>query len=123
MELLDKRVEQKRGIFEFYRRELKDIDEISFMPEIAESRGNRWLTTLTFEKTDPITIIEELERENIESRPLWKPMHLQPLFKDSILFIDGTSDDLYRRGICLPSPTALEFKDLYRVVEVIKRLC
>ena len=123
MEVLDKRVEQKREIFNFYSRELSNISEINFMPEIKNSRGNRWLTTLTFNKTNPKSVIEALERANIESRPLWKPMHLQPLFKDTPkYFIDGTSEDLYRRGICLPSPTK-DFDKLYRVVEVIENIC
>ncbi len=123
MEVLTKRVEQKREIFDFYKRELSDIKEILFMPEIKGSRGNRWLTTLIFKKTDPIKVIKELEKENIESRPLWKPMHLQPLFKNAISVIDGTSEDLYKRGICLPSPTGVDLKELYRVVEVIKSIC
>ncbi len=123
MEVLTKRVEQKRAIFDFYKKELSGIKEILFMPEIKGSRGNRWLTTLIFKKTDPIKVIKALEKENIESRPLWKPMHLQPLFKNSISFIDGTSENLYKRGICLPSPTRIDLKELYRVVEVIKDLC
>ena len=120
MEVLEKRVERKREIFEFYKRELGDIEEIEFMPEIPNSRGNRWLTTLTFKKTSPIEIIEALERENIESRPVWKPMHLQPLFRGATSFLNGVSEDIFKRGICLPSPTALSFNELYRVVEVIR---
>ncbi len=123
MEVLDRRVEQKREIFDFYSRELANIDEINFMPEIKNSRGNRWLTTLTFTKTNPNKVIEALEEHNIESRPLWKPMHLQPLFKGcSKSFIDGTSEELYKKGICLPSPTK-DFSKLHRVVEVIQNIC
>ena len=123
MEVLSKRVEQKRKIFDFYYENLKDIDEIRFMPEINESRGNRWLTTLTFEKTAPMSVIEALEEENIESRPLWKPMHMQPLFSNATAFVDGTSEILYSRGICLPSPTSASQDELMRVVEVIRRVC
>ncbi len=123
MEVLTKRVEQKRAIFDFYQKELKNIEEISFMPEIKGSIGNRWLTTITFNKTNPIEVIEKLEKENIESRPLWKPMHLQPLFKGSISFINGTSENLYKKGICLPSPTETSYNELDRVVEVIKNIC
>jgi len=123
MELLNLRINQKRDIFNFYKKELDFIDEIEFMPEIPNSRGNRWLTTLTFRDTHPLKVIKELEKRDIESRPLWKPMHIQPLFKKSISFIDGTSEDLFQRGICLPSPTAVSFNDLYRVVEVIKNIC
>jgi len=123
MEILEERIEQKRAIFEFYKKELKEINEIEFMPEIENSRGNRWLTTLIFKNTNPLKVIEALEKENIESRPLWKPMHMQPLFKGSLSFVNGTSEDMFARGICLPSPTALSHNELYRVVEVIKDIC
>ncbi len=123
MEVLDERIKKKREIFKFYKEELKDFDEIEFMPEIEESYGNRWLTTLTFKKQNPLKIIDKLNNINIESRPLWKSMHLQPLFKDSISFVDGTSEDLFKRGICLPSPTSVDFDDLKRVIEVIKTKC
>jgi UDP-N-acetylbacillosamine transaminase len=120
MEVLEERVERKREIFEFYKGELGDIKEIEFMPEIPNSRGNRWLTTLTFKKTPPLKIIEALERENIESRPIWKPMHMQPLFRGATSFLNGVSEDIFKRGICLPTPTALSFDELIRVVEVIR---
>jgi UDP-N-acetylbacillosamine transaminase len=120
MEVLEDRVEKKREIFEFYRRELKDIGDIEFMPEISNSRGNRWLTTLTLRR-DPKDIILALDRENIEARPVWKPMHMQPLFRESISFLNGISEDIFSRGLCLPSPTALKDTQLYRVVEVIKK--
>ena len=123
MEVLKERVAQKRAIFDFYKKELEDINEIEFMPEIENSRGNRWLTTLLFKKTNPLKVIEALEMKNIESRPLWKPMHMQPLFKESLSFVDGTSEDMFARGICLPSPTALSHSELKRVVEVIKDIC
>ena len=120
MEILNKRIEQKRAIFDFYKNQLNSIEEINFMPEIKNSKGNRWLTTLTFDKTNPLEIIKILEEKNIESRPLWKPMHLQPLFQNSISFIDGTSEELYKKGICLPSPTRASFDDLNRIVETIR---
>ena len=123
MEVLSKRVERKREVFEFYKAQLSDISEITFMPEIEDSFGNRWLTTLVFEKTDPMQVIEALEKVNVESRPLWKPMHLQPLFKESQAFIDGTSEQLFKQGICLPSPTSSSNEELMRVVEVIKEVC
>ncbi len=123
MEVLDERIKKKREIFNFYKDELKDIDEVEFMPEIEGSFGNRWLTTITFKKTNPLKVIEALQKIDAESRPLWKSMHLQPLFKDSISFVDGTSEDLFKRGICLPSPTNATFFELQRVVEVIKAIC
>jgi UDP-N-acetylbacillosamine transaminase len=120
MEVLDKRIERKREIFNFYKKEFSDIAEISFMPEVQNSKGNRWLTTITFENTNPYKVIEALEKVNVESRPLWKPMHMQPLFKGSINFVDGTSEDLFNRGLCLPSGTMYGNNDLYRVVSTIK---
>jgi len=122
MEVLDARVKRRREIFARYVKELGDIDEVTFMPEREESRGNRWLTTLTFTSTDPQTIIDALEAENIESRPLWKPMHLQPLFKDALVTEDGTSEKLFHRGICLPSGSSMSDEDIVRVCTVIKKV-
>jgi len=123
MEVLDDRVMQKRAIFDFYQEQLGDIEEILFMPEIENSFGNRWLTTLLFEQTNPMRVIKALEDKNIESRPLWKPMHIQPLFSEAIAFVDGTSEKLYNKGICLPSPTSASKEDLMRVVNEIKEIC
>jgi len=121
MEVLDERVSRRREIFELYRKELGDIYELNFMPEIRDSRGNRWLTTLTFDKTNPKTIIDLLEESNIESRPLWKPMHMQPLFSDAIVVEDGTSQRLFETGICLPSGSSMGDDDVYRVCEIVKK--
>ncbi|CAA6804619.1 MAG: Lipopolysaccharide biosynthesis protein RffA [uncultured Sulfurovum sp.] len=123
MEVLEARVQRKREIFNFYEESLGNIEEISFMPEVGESAGNRWLSTALFKKTEPLKIIEALEEVNVESRPLWKPMHMQYLFKDSQRFVDGTSEQFFRQGICLPSPTQCSNKELNRVVEVIQNIC
>ena len=123
MEVLDQRVERKREIFNFYKEHLKDVKEIRFMPEIENSYGNRWLTTILLEKTDPLKVVEALERVNAESRPLWKPMHLQELFKDASSFLDGTSEEYFKKGLCLPSPTSNGLDELTRVVETIKLIC
>jgi len=120
MEVLSKRVERRREIFGLYKEQLSCIEEITFMPEIAKSRGNRWLTTLTLSKTNPLEVIEALEKENIESRPLWKPMHMQPLFKDAISVLDGTSKRLFECGICLPSGSSMSDDDVQRVCTVLK---
>jgi len=122
MEVLDERVSRRREIFELYRGELGNIYELDFMPEIRDSRGNRWLTTLTFDKTDPKKIIDVLEESNIESRPLWKPMHLQPLFSDDISVEDGTSQKLFERGICLPSGSNMSNDDIFRICEIIQKV-
>jgi len=121
MEVLDERIEKARQIFQWYQEELSDIKEISFMPELSNSQGNRWLTTVTFAHTDPEKIRHALEAENIESRPLWKPMHLQPLFKEAIAVENGTSERLFKQGLCLPSGTQMSQADVQRVCEVIKQ--
>lgn len=123
MEVLDSRVRRKREIFNFYKRELWDIKEISFMPEIEGSFGNRWLTTILFNKTDPSMVIKALEEVNAESRPLWKPMHLQPLFSDALAFVDGSSEMMYAKGLCLPSPTSVSDEEIMRVIKVIQTIC
>jgi len=124
MEVLPERIEQRRRIFEGYRRRLAGIEEIDWMPEIPGSRGNRWLTTLTLEKTDPMQVIEALAGENIEARPLWKPMHLQPLFAEATRYGGRVSEELFGRGLCLPSGSAMTDADLDRVADVVRRcLC
>lgn len=121
MEVLDARVERRREIFTLYQHALGGIEEIAFMPEIEGSRGNRWLTTMTFETTDPRRVIEVLEKENIESRPLWKPMHLQPLFEKAKVYEDGTSQRLFEKGLCLPSGSSMSDRDVLRVCDLLKR--
>ncbi len=122
MEVLQERIEKKRQIFEWYRAALQEIDEIAWMPEIPDSHGNRWLTTLTFRHADPIKVIEALEAENIESRPLWKPMHRQPLFKNAKTYGGSESEALFKRGICLPSGTAMKKSDIDRVSNTIEKV-
>jgi len=118
MEVLEQRVIKKREIFEKYQ---KELPELEFMPEIANSRGNRWLTTALFkEKGAHLRVIEALAKENIESRPLWKPMHMQPVFEGALAFTDGTSEEMFARGICLPSGTAMEDEEFARVVKIVK---
>jgi UDP-N-acetylbacillosamine transaminase len=120
MEVLEERVAQKRAVFDWYREALSGLDGITWMPEILGSRGNRWLTTLIFDDVDPIRIIRALEAENIECRPLWKPMHLQPLFEGALSVTDGTSERLFERGICLPSGSAMQKEDVERVCRIIR---
>lgn len=121
MEVLDERVNRRREIFGLYQKMLGVDDEIQFMPEIPGSRGSHWLSTLTFNRTDPIKIINMLEGANIESRPLWKPMHMQPLFSDAMVIEDGTSQKLFEQGICLPSGSSMNDEDVMRVCDLIKK--
>ena len=123
IEVLDVRVNRRREIYDLYRKNMGKIYAINFMPEIPDSRGNRWLTTLTFDHTDPLKVIAALEVEDIESRPLWKPMHLQPLFKDAIVFEDGTSESLFKKGICLPSGSSMSNNEVDRVCQIVKKVC
>ena len=121
MEVLEVRVNRRREIFELYQKMLRGYEEIRFMPEIQGSRGNRWLTTLTFDKTDPKKIIHTLEKSNVESRPLWKPMHMQPLFCDALAIENGTAQRLFERGICLPSGSSMSDAEVARVCQMIQR--
>lgn len=120
MEVIEDRVLKKREIFEWYKEYLEDVEEIAFMPELENSRGNRWLTALTFEKTDFNKVMKALNEVNVESRPLWKPMHMQPLFKDAKSFVDGTSEELYSKGLCLASSTTMTKDDVKMICDVIK---
>ncbi|MEA3352450.1 MAG: aminotransferase class V-fold PLP-dependent enzyme [Campylobacterota bacterium] len=120
MEVIEERVKQKRQIYSWYKESLDDMEGIEFMPELENTRGNRWLTAVVFKDKDPMKIIEALEKINVESRPLWKPMDMQPLFKESESFLDGTSKELYLHGICLPCSTTMRKTDVIKICEVIK---
>jgi UDP-N-acetylbacillosamine transaminase len=120
MEVIEERVAKKREIFEWYREFLGDVEEITFMPELKNSRGNRWLTALTFEKSDFNKVMKALEEINVESRPLWKPMHMQPLFRDAKSFVDGTSEALFDKGLCVASSTTMSKDDVKMICDVIK---
>jgi dTDP-4-amino-4,6-dideoxygalactose transaminase len=121
---LDKRVKRKRAIFETYKKLLGDIPGISFMPEPAWSRGNRWLTCILVDPKKFGATREDirlkLEEHNIESRPLWKPMHLQPVFKGCRARGGDVSKRFFERGLCLPSGTALDKRELDFIVRKIK---
>ena len=122
MEVLQGRVQRRREIFEIYTQELSSIDVVSFMPEIANSYGYRWLSTITLNTTNPLKLIEHLSKQNIESRPLWKPMHMQPLFASSQAFVDGTSQRLFESGLCLPSGSSMSDEDVVMVCDKIKEV-
>jgi len=121
MEVLDKRVARRREIFSLYKELLEEDSRISFMPEIAQSYANRWLTTLSVEGVDPYRLIAALKEALIESRLLWKPMHLQPLFQNELAVVDGTSKRLFSQGICLPSGSSLRDEEVYHICNILKR--
>ena len=125
LEVLSDRVRRKREIYNFYKTELSGIKEITFLYESIGSFSNYWLTTILLDKNSTIDrekLRLHLEKDNIESRPLWNPMHLQPVFKNCKAYVNGVSDDLFNRGLCLPSGTNISNKDLKRVVNKIKEL-
>ncbi len=121
MEVLGDRVEARRNNFYFYKKQLSNVSGISFLDEIDGVFSNRWLTCIltdSYETRENLRRI--LEKENIESRPLWKPMHLQPVFENAISYTNGVSEDLFKRGLCLPSGSSMEQEDLERVCQIIK---
>ena len=121
MEVLPERIEQRRKNFEFYKTALKDFTGIAFVEEPEGYFSNRWLTTILLDPTKSSVNREDIRlallEENIESRPLWKPMHLQPVFKDFPYYGGNISENLFENGLCLPSGSNLEEKDLERVVD------
>lgn len=120
MEVLNQRVAQRRANFEYYQKAFSNHPTITLLNEPESYYSNRWLTTIltqSFEKREQIRLA--LEAENIESRPLWKPMHLQPVFADCISYDNGVSEDLFNRGLCLPSGSNMTQEDLERVVGVV----
>ena len=125
LEVLEDRILQKRAIKSFYKEQLSSIKEISFLDENEGSYSNFWLTTILLSENSTIDREQlrlHLEKDNIESRPLWKPMHLQPVFKEHKSYVNGVSEDLFNRGLCLPSGTNMSITDLKRVVSKIKEL-
>ncbi|NWF93992.1 MAG: aminotransferase class I/II-fold pyridoxal phosphate-dependent enzyme [Syntrophaceae bacterium] len=121
---LDEKVAKKRSINEYYRNSLGDLSGIEFMPEAPYGTSNCWLTVILIapEKfgSDRETVRLALEAEDIESRPIWKPMHLQPVFKDCRIRGGSVSENLFERGLCLPSGTQMTEGDLERVTKVIR---
>ena len=125
LEVLETRVVKRRYIHDFYKNKLSKIESIKFLNDIDGFYSNRWLTTIVLEENSKINsekIRLELQKNNIESRPLWKPMHLQPVFNTYQAFTNGVSEDLFNRGLCLPSGSNMSDQDLNRVVDIIKNL-
>lgn len=138
LKVLDGRVERRRQIFDYYKEALGDLPGIEFMPEASYGRCNRWLTVVLITPdtfgADREQVRLALEAENIEARPLWKPMHLQPVFNSAEHGAGSTgrkyvsrvvggevAEDLFNRGLCLPSGTAMTDSDLDRIIAIIRR--
>lgn len=118
MEVLPERVKSRRENFEYYRACLKDKEGINFLEEPEGFHSNRWLSCIltdAYERREEIRL--NLQEKNIETRPLWKPMHLQPVFEKYPQYVNGTSEALFEKGLCLPSGSDLTRDDLNRVIE------
>ena len=145
LDCLEERVQRKREIYDYYRSALEELPGIAFMPEAEYGRANRWLTVILVDPqrfgADRETIRLALEQDNIESRPVWKPMHLQPVFivdtepglirachgregRYPARTVGGQCAELlFDQGLCLPSGTAMTQEDLDRVVSIVRNLC
>ncbi len=127
LSVLDKRVEQRRANFDFYYESLNDLKGLSFLKEPDGHFSNRWLTTIVIDPSLSSGVTRErvrlsLDADNIESRPLWKPLHMQPVFKYAEYFGSNVAEDLFQHGLCLPSGSNLSQSDLSRIVKIIREV-
>lgn len=128
--VLKERIFQKKKIFDHYQKAFNDIEEIEMMPISGYGHPNYWLSAITVKeesKVKPIDIILTLEKENIESRPIWKPMHIQPYYQTYNFYShkDGgisVAEDIFNRGVCLPSDTKMSDEEINKVISIIKQL-
>jgi dTDP-4-amino-4,6-dideoxygalactose transaminase len=124
LKVLDERVKARRNNFEGYRAALSDVAGISFMPEAAWGNSTRWLTCITLDsqlQANVEVVIERLEQEGIEARRLWKPMHLQPVFREFEAFGGALSERLFDAGMCLPSGSALSPAEISRIATIVRQ--
>lgn len=124
LRVLDDRVAARRAVFDRYRAALGDLEGLTFMPEPAWSRANRWLTCIVVDERALGASREDLRlalaKEDIEARPVWKPLHLQPIFDGAPVRGGAVAEELFARGLCLPSGSNLSERDQARVVDVIR---
>ena len=121
MTVLDKHVAKRRSNYSFYENALKEFDAITFLNEPKGHFSNRWLSCIlldSFKTKEQLRLL--FEKDNIETRPLWKPMHQQPIFKEYSSHLNGVSDELFEKGLCLPSGSNLTEQDLNRILKVFK---
>lgn len=129
LEVLDERVQARRDVFDRYVQALGDIEGVRFMPELEGTYSNRWLTALTLDseviKITPYELIGLLEKENIEARPVWKPLHMQPLFEGCKFYPhaegDVVGERLFAEGLCLPSGSNMTVEEQERVIGVLRK--
>ena len=129
LKVLDRRIAKKTEIYETYQKSFKDIPEIKMQPYLKNTKPNHWLSAILLNensKIKPIDIILALEKENIESRPIWKPMHIQPVFANCDFITTAkqgsNSQDIFERGVCLPSDTKMTEEEQEKVIKIIKNL-
>lgn len=126
MKVLDQRIEQKRHIFAYYQEHLGDLEGLSFMPLHENERANCWLSVIQLApdcKVRPLDVMVALKKEDIETRPVWKPMHMQPVFADCDYIDNGkVGENLFENGVCLPSDTKMTDEDLKRICTIIRGL-
>ena len=127
LKILNEGIHRRREIFDLYQEGLSDLPGLQFMPEAPYGQCTRWLTVILISPNEfganREAVRLALEAENIESRPVWKPMHLQPVFKGCRIRGGSVSEDLFDRGLCLPSGIALRDADLGRIVTIIRKCC
>ena len=123
LKVLEQRVAKKKYIFEYYKRELGGLEGVQFMPINDWNEPNYWLSVMTLSgKVKPIDVMKALEKQNIEARPIWKPMHMQPFFSEYDYIGGDVSEKLFNNGVCLPSDTKMTDIDLERVCNIIQGL-
>lgn len=123
LKVLDDRVAKKNYIYNFYKNNLSDLDGVEFMPNNEGDKPNYWLSAMILTGIiRPVEVMDALEKENIESRPVWKPMHMQPYFENYDFVGTDVSEKLFENGVCLPSDTKVTDEQLERVVEIIRGL-
>lgn len=119
---IHEKIEKRRANFTYYYVAFKNIKEIEFQLEPEHFYSNRWLSCILVDtEASRNELIKLLNNDNIEAKPSWKPMHQQPLFKDAVSYVNGVSDDLFKRGLCLPSGSSLTTADLERITSIISR--
>jgi dTDP-4-amino-4,6-dideoxygalactose transaminase len=125
LQSLDARIARRRWVFDQYRQRLEGVAGLTFMPEASYGCSSRWLTAIQLDPqvfhASPEQVRLALEAENVEARPVWKPMHLQPVFKGCRVVGGEVSARLFRQGLCLPSGTAMTEDDIDRITETIRR--
>ncbi len=119
MKVLDQRIQKKQEIYFEYKRLFSVNSNIEMMPYVEGTISNCWLTAITIKGKDPFELVRKLQENGIESRPIWKPMHLQPVFEKNDYIGNDFADELFKTGLCLPSDTKMTMEDVKRVTEEV----